>query len=234
MEEKLKEIQIKLNERLKSSGWSNKLRMFILSDEFYNILCTLAEQSNQGKKFTPTIKHLFRAFEECPYGQLKVVIIGQDPYPREGAADGIAFSCSHAELPSQIQPSLRTIHKALTEEGIEHDHQHDLAKWSNQGILMLNTALTTQIGIPGVHTKIWEPFMKYLFDVLGSETNVVYVLMGKTAQRWRSYIDEDLNFVFTCSHPAHAAYSQGNWYSNGVFKRTTDTVKKYHNYDIIW
>jgi uracil DNA glycosylase len=99
---------------------------------------------------------------------------------------------------------------------------------------MLNTSLTTQIGVAGAHAKIWEPFMKYLLDILSVDTGIVYVLMGKTAQSWRSYIDEDLNFIFTCTHPAHAAYTQGDWYSNGVFKHTTDTIKKYHNYDIQW
>jgi len=74
----LKEVQLKLYEQLKPSGWADKLKMFILSDEFYTILDTLLKQSMEGKKFTPTIKHLFRAFEECPYDKLRVIFVGQD------------------------------------------------------------------------------------------------------------------------------------------------------------
>lgn len=235
MKERLKETQQKLYEQLKPSGWADKLKMFILSDEFYSILEQLAKESSGGKKFTPTIKHLFRAFEECPYNELKVVIVGQDPYPKEGVADGIAFSCSKTSHPSQIQPSLKQIYKALDAEGIEHFHTYDLKAWSNQGILMLNSALTTTIGTPGAHTKLWEPFMQYLFDILNQQTGVVYIFMGKIAQSWRSHISEDKNFIFTCSHPASAVYNEGGlWYSNGVFKRASEAVKHLNNYDIKW
>jgi uracil-DNA glycosylase len=232
----LKDVQLKLYEQLKPSGWGDKLRMFILSDEFYKILNVLMQDSLAGKKFTPTIKNLFKAFEECPYDQLKVVMVGQDPYPKEGVADGIAFSCSRTNHPSEIQPSLRNIYKALDSEGIEHNHTYNLKDWSNQGILMLNTALTTNIGVSGAHAELWKPFMIYLFDVLNTrETGIVYVLMGKVAQEWRSHLHEDNNFIFTCSHPASAAYSADKeWYSNGVFKKTTETIKSNYNYDIRW
>lgn len=235
MNEKLKEVQYKLYDQLKPSGWADKLKMFILSDEFYKILERLAHESMSGKKFTPTIKHLFRAFEECPYNELKLIIVGQDPYPKEGVADGIAFSCSKTSHPSQIQPSLKHIYKALDDEGIEHFHTYDLKDWSKQGILMLNSALTTTIGTPGTHTKLWEPFMLYLFDILIQQTGLVYIFMGKIAQSWRSHISEENNFVFTCSHPASAVYNEGGvWYSNGVFKRASEAVKNLNNYDIKW
>jgi len=235
MEQRLKEVQHKLYEQLKPSGWADKLKMFILSDDFYNILKQLMTESLANKKFTPTIKHLFRAFEECPYDQLKVIIVGQDPYPKEGIADGIAFSCSKSQYPSQVQPSLRQIYKGLDAEGIEHFHTYDLKDWANQGILMLNSALTTTIGTPGAHTTLWEPFMKYLFDMLNQETGMVYVFMGKTAQSWRSHLSAENNYFFTCNHPASAVYNKGGiWYSNGVFKSTTETIKQLYNYDIKW
>lgn len=235
MKEKLKEVQYKLYEQLKPSGWADKLKMFILSDDFYNILEKLMRDSLSDKKFTPTIKHLFRAFEECPYSELKVVIVGQDPYPKEGVADGIAFSCSKTQHPSQIQPSLKQIYKALDAELVSHNHTYDLKHWSNQGILMLNSALTTTIGTPGSHTQLWEPFMKYLFDILNQETGIVYIFMGKIAQSWKEHISKDNNYIFTCSHPASAVYNKGGeWYSNGVFIRTTETIKKNYNYDIKW
>ena len=81
------DIQNKLYERLQDSGWGSKLKMFLLSKDFESILHTLYNDSQEGKRFTPVIKDLFRAFEECPYDKLKVVVIGQDPYPQAGVAD---------------------------------------------------------------------------------------------------------------------------------------------------
>ena len=235
MKTKLKEVQYKLYEQLKPSGWADKLKVFILSDDFYKILERLMHDSLSGKKFTPTIKHLFRAFEECPYDKLKLVIVSQDPYPRENTADGIAFSCSKTHHPSQIQPSLKHIYKALDEDGIEHFHTYDLKDWANQGILLLNSALTTTIGTAGAHAQLWEPFTKYLFDVLNQDTGIVYLFMGKAAQAYSDQINEDINFIFKCSHPASAVYNVDHkWNSDGSFKKVDEAVKKQYNYAIKW
>jgi len=233
-EEKLKDVQFKLYEQLKPSGWADKLKMFILSDDLYKILDKLMSESEAGNKFTPTVKHLFRAFEECPYRDLKIVFVGQDPYPKEGVADGIAFSCSKTHHPSQVQPSLRSIYQAMNDEGVEHSHTYDLKQWANQGMLMLNTALTTQIGTAGAHTELWKPFMKYLFDVLSVESGLVYVFMGKVAQGWMSYVNEDGNYIFTCSHPASAAYTGGRWDSSMTFSKVSKTIKEKYNLEIKW
>ena len=82
----IEEIKKKLYENLKPSGWHRVLRMFIFSSDFDNILLQLIKQTRDGKRFTPKVKQLFRAFEECPYTDLKVIIIGQDPYPQLGVA----------------------------------------------------------------------------------------------------------------------------------------------------
>src|SRR3972149_6188064 len=89
------DVQQKLYERLKLSGWANILKGFLLSEDFRTILEYLYKESIQGRRFTPRIKQLFRAFEECPYKDLKLVIMGQDSYPYLNVADGIAFSCSN-------------------------------------------------------------------------------------------------------------------------------------------
>ena len=87
------EIKEKFYNKLKKSGWDHPLRGFIFSKEFEDIIKTLYSQSMNGNKFTPVLKNIFQAFELCPYKDLKVVMIGQDPYPQIGVADGIAFSC---------------------------------------------------------------------------------------------------------------------------------------------
>src|SRR5687767_9132588 len=141
----LKDLQLKLYERLKPSGWGDKLKTFILGEEFFKILNTLLNESTNGKKFTPVIKDLFRAFEECPYDKTQIVFLGQDPYPGPNTADGIAFSCSRSEKPAA---SLKFIHKEIRETvypNAEYVPKNDLTYLSHQGILMLNTALTTTI-----------------------------------------------------------------------------------------
>jgi len=138
----LKEVQMKLYERLKPSGWGQQLKGFLLSDDFYSLLNKLLDQANDQKRFTPTMKQVFRAFEECPYDKLKVIIVTQDPYPYAGVADGIAFSCSNT---GKIAASLKYIFKDIeTNVYLDgYEWNPDLARWSNQGVLMLNTALTT-------------------------------------------------------------------------------------------
>ena len=104
MQQKLdiQDIKQKIFEKLEPSGWGKVLKPFIFSLEFEKILNDLYSMSTSGQRFTPVLKDVFRAFEECPYDQLKVVIVGQDPYPTLGVADGIALSCSKSE---KEQPS---------------------------------------------------------------------------------------------------------------------------------
>jgi len=228
----LKDVQEKLYEKLKQTGWDRVLKTFILSSDFYGILEKLWIESEDGKKFTPVIKDLFRAFEECPYDNLKVVLVGQDPYPKLGVADGVAFSCSK----SDIQPSLRYIYTGIAHEGIQCDNKPDLTHWSNQGILMLNTALTTQINKIGTHVELWKPFTSYLLNTLSAyNTGIVYIFMGKKAAEFSYLVDEDLNHKLYCSHPASAAYShQKYWDSNNVFGRTNDILQNMYNEQIKW
>ena len=180
----LKEIQLKLYEKLKPSGWGDKLKMFLLSDEFTQILEHLYKNSQADKKFTPILKDLFRAFEECPYDKLSVIIIGQDPYPTAGVADGISFSCAHTQ---KEQPSLKyifdEIERTVYSPNIPQDesiilregYNPDLKRWANQGILMLNTALTCEIGEIGSHIELWKPFTTHLMDVLNTyNTGMIY------------------------------------------------------------
>ncbi len=105
-ESEIDEIKQKLFDKLEPNGWGRVFKSFIFSSEFTEILSKLYQLSIADKRFTPTLKQLFRAFEECPYDKLQIVIVGQDPYPTFGVADGIAFSCGNTK---QLQPSLRFI-----------------------------------------------------------------------------------------------------------------------------
>jgi uracil-DNA glycosylase len=231
----LEDIKQKLYEKLEPSGWAVKLRSFIYSSDFDNIITQLARLSLDGKRFTPTLKQMFRAFEECPLNELKVVIIGQDPYPQIGVADGIAFSCSNTmELQPSLEYMLNEINRTVY-NGHPGSLDVDLARWSNQGILMLNTALTTTVGKIGQHYPIWKPFLAYLFDYLTwNETGLVYIYMGKQAQEWSDAVNDN-NYKFFVSHPASAAYNkQERWDSENVFVKANEVVEKQFNAKITW
>ena len=230
----IEQIKQKLYEKLEPSGWARKLRMFIFSSDFDNILLQLIRQTRDGKRFTPTVKQMFRAFEECPYDDLKVVILGQDPYPQLGVADGISFSCGNLD---EEQPILKYMLNAVNDTVYQKRESTDLdlKRWSNQGVLMLNSALTTIIGKTGQHYMLWRPFLAYLFDILTWDNNgLVYIYMGKKALEWKGAVNDN-NYKLTCSHPATAAYSEAEtWDCNNVFNETSIILKDNYDFKMIW
>lgn len=230
-------VKEQLKEKLKPNGWKVKLRMFIDSNQFDTIIEQLHKESTEdGKRFTPPLKYVFRAFEECPLDDLKVVVIGQDPYPTFETADGLAFSCS---LKPWIQPSLKAVFDAIDktvypEEKVKHDG--DLKRWANQGVLLLNSALTCQIGKPGTHYKIWQDFINYVIDMLNhTNTGLIFVLMGKKAQEFESLISEN-HYVLKTSHPMSAIYSGTSWDCDDVFNKINQILKQNNGseYKIKW
>lgn len=233
-ESEIDEIKQKLFNKLESNGWDKIFKSFIFSSEFTNILSKLYTLSTEGKRFTPPLKQVFRAFEECPYDQLKVVIIGQDPYPTLGVADGISFSCSNT---NKLQPSLKFILQEV-DRTVYGNHviseDLDLKRWANQGILMLNTALTVEVGKIGSHYDIWKPFTAYLLDLLNNHNpGLVYVYMGKKAEEW-SVLTGDNNYKFTVKHPASAVYNGSKWDSDDIFNKISAIIKNENNYEITW
>ena len=228
----LQEIKQKLFNKFAINGWDKVFRSFVFSSDFDDIITKLWDLSNDNKKFTPPLKQVFRAFEECPYDELKVVIVGQDPYPTIGVADGIAFSCSKSQ---KEQPSLRFILdevQKLYPDGYERPL--DLVKWSRQGILMLNTALTVEVGKIGSHYDIWKPFTAYLLDWLNNyNPGLIYVYMGKKAEEW-SELTNDNNYRFTVKHPASAAYNGSKWDSDNIFNKISSIVTNTTGNIITW
>lgn len=231
----IEDVKQKLYEKLKPSGWGDKLKTFIMSEDFDKILMQLLREAKNGERFTPVLKQVFRAFEECPYDQLKVVMIGQDPYPYIHVADGIAFSCSNT---GTIQASLKYIFKEIEETVYPttgYEWNPDLARWSNQGILILNVAMTTTIGKVGSHYKLWQPFLTFLFDILAYQNpGLIYVFMGKKAQEWADTIPDN-NLKVMTTHPAAAAHNkQERWDSGDMFNKVSQLTYKHYKYNIIW
>lgn len=201
----LQEVKDKLYEKLKENGWGPQLVNFIMTSDFDDILSFLLREAQDGKRFTPKVKHLFKAFEVCPFDKVNVVIIGQDPYPQINVADGIAFSCSNF---GKVEKSLDYMFKSIGKTTGSINNDPDLSRWSNQGILLLNSALTTTIGKPGTHQLLWKPFMAYVLDYLvWNRPNLIYVFMGKKAQDFADLIPDN-NYKIMVSHPASAAYNE--------------------------
>ena len=217
-----------LNNKLEESGWDRMLSPYVNGLSFDHIMNTLIEHVENGKRFTPKFKDVFNGFHECPYDKMKVVIVGQDPYPQLGVADGIAFSCSRK---GKTEKSLQYIFKALY--GEYEDHNNDLRRWANQGVLLLNTAFTCEINKIGSHYSIWKSFTNYLFENLDRhKPKTIFVLMGKKAEEWQILLPNQK--IFKVPHPASAAYKGGVWDHKDVFNQVNVELEKQGKTCIEW
>ncbi len=232
----LEEIKEKLIEKLQPSGWAQKLRGFIQSSDFDKVLETLYKLREDGKRFTPPLKQVFRSFEECPVDKLHVIIIGQDPYPHFGVADGLAFSCANTGKP---QPSLVKIFEAIDSTVYDNERREynpDLTRWANQGVLLLNSALTCEIDKVGSHYNVWKEFIAYVMDILNfTDSGLIFVLMGKQAQELEGLIGDHHHIIKT-THPAYASYTKQPWDCNNMFNEINRIITGQNgsDYTITW
>ena len=226
--ESLNILKDKLKLDVKKGNWDDILLPFINSKAYDDVVTSLVSLVEGGQRFTPQFKDIFNAFKECDYDNLKVVIVGQDPYPQLDVADGIAFSCSKK---GKTEKSLQYIFKALY--GEYEGYNNDLRRWANQGVLLINTALTVEVNKIGSHYWNWKPFTEYLFTTLNKKNkDVVYILMGRKAEAWQLLLSNQK--LLKCSHPASAAYRGGIWDSNDVFKKANDELEKQNKTLISW
>ena len=156
----------------------------------------------------PSIKDIFKAFKLCPYNNCRVVFIGQDPYPQRGVAQGVLFGNSSNTPENKLSPSLQIIKESVINFEIPHNlitFDPTLESWAKQGILMINSALTTEVGKTGVHMMMWRPFMiSFLRKMSTINTGIIYVLFGSQAQVLEPYINAN-NYVLKIEHPAYFA-----------------------------
>ena len=229
-------LRDKVNEKLNGSGWENYLSPYINGLNFDYLINKLVEGVNNGRRFTPKFKDVFNAFYECPKDDLKVVMVGQDPYPQLGVADGIAFSCSKkGKAEKALQYILKETIGDYTDTGrvMYTPAECDLRRWANQGVLLINTALTVEVNKIGSHYHLWESFIEYLFEGLNRCCpNTIFVLMGKKAQQLETLLPNCV--VFKCTHPASAAYRGGTWDSNGIFEKVNMELTKQEKACIDW
>jgi uracil-DNA glycosylase len=158
----------------------------------------------------PKGNEIFRAFDACTFDNLKVVILGQDPYPTRGHAHGLCFSCDASVRP--LPKSLQNIFKELQDDlGVTPPQNGDLNHWAEQGILLLNSILTVSEGQPLSHAKRgWEEFTDAVIETINNEkSGVIFVLWGSPAQAKAARVDVNKHHVLRAPHPSPLSAHRG-------------------------
>jgi len=211
--------------------WKKALKEEFKKDYWNSLTKTVREQYLKTKVYPPA-KNIFRAFDLCPLDQVKVVIIGQDPYHGALQANGLSFSVNE-DIP--LPPSLQNIYKEIHNDlGITPLQSGDLTRWARQGVLMLNSVLTVLANQPASHGGLgWEQFTDAVIKVLNlKRSHIVYMLWGRYAQTKGEVIDKNKNLVLTSAHPS--PYSVVNFYGNHHFSQCNEYLKKYGITPIDW
>lgn len=204
------------------ASWSEKLNQEFESDYFIRLVDFVKQEYKHypGCIF-PKGTQIFRAFNECPFEKVKVVILGQDPYPTRGHAHGLSFSVDSTVHP--LPKSLQNIYAELqTDVGVVRKNG-DLSDWANQGVLLINSVLTVREGQPGSHAnKGWEKFTDAVIQQLATHReNIVYVLWGSYAQKKGEHIDSSKNLVLKTVHPSPLSAYRG-FFGSRPFSRINE------------
>lgn len=208
----------------------------VLEEEFgkpyFEKLTTFVKDSYAHKTIYPPPKEIFSAFDNTPFNNVRVVILGQDPYHGPGQANGLAFSVRDSIRPP---PSLINIYKEIEQDlGKKVDRTNgNLERWAKQGVLLLNATLTVMANTPGSHqNKGWEEFTDAAIRALSDKrTHLVFLLWGAYAQKKGTIIDRQKHLVLTSAHPSPFSADRG-FFGNKHFSKTNDYLLS-HGYPII-
>ena len=213
-------------------NWAKYLEEEIKKDYFKNILNKLDIEKNNGKIIYPEKEKWFNVLNMNP-DDIKVVIIGQDPYHGENQAHGYSFSVQKG---IKIPPSLKNIYKEIEREfNIEMSQTNgDLTSWIEQGVFLLNTILTVEKSNPSSHKNIgWDKFTDKLIEIISDNyENVVFLLWGKFAESKKHLIKSEKHLILTSAHPS--PYSAHNFFGNNHFLLTNNYLKSKKIKEINW
>jgi uracil-DNA glycosylase len=182
----------------------------------------------------PPKNEVYRAFELCPWEQVRVVLLGQDPYPTKGHAHGLCFSVDPAVKP--LPKSLVNIFKERKNDlGLPDLPDGNLAHWAQQGVLMLNSVLTVEEGEPDSHKKMgWEQFTDAVIEKIAAEkTNIVFILWGAKAQAKAIQIDPSKHLILKSVHPSPLAAHRG-FFGSKPFSKTNAFLRMIGEREIQW
>lgn len=217
------------------NSWKEELSDEFEKDYFKSLVQFVkSERLTYPKSIFPKESQIFRALDACPMDQVKVVLLGQDPYPTRGHAHGLCFSVEKDVSP--LPKSLNNIFKELESDlGISPRENGDLNHWADQGVLMLNSVLTVREGEANSHAKQgWEKFTDAIIEILAKKkSGIVYILWGTKAQEKAKSVDESLNLIIRSPHPSPLSSYRG-FFGSKPFSRTNEYLREKGLESIQW
>ncbi|HRH55401.1 MAG TPA: uracil-DNA glycosylase [Candidatus Paceibacterota bacterium] len=220
-----------MNVRIEKS-WKERLSDEFDKPYFQELSAFVKEEYAQGNVY-PNPKHIFRAFELTPFDEVKVVILGQDPYHGPKQAIGLSFAVEEGVT---LPPSLRNIYKELESDLGNPVLKHgDLSRWAQQGVLLLNATLTVRASLAGSHQgKGWEEFTDAVIDTLSKEKeNLVFILWGNYARAKGARIDRAKHLVIESAHPSPFSATNG-FFGSKPFSRANEYLARTGQEPIAW
>jgi uracil-DNA glycosylase len=215
-------------------GWKSVLKDEFNKTYFQQIVTFLKTEKALGKIIYPPGPLIFNAFNQTPFEKVRVVILGQDPYHGEGQAHGLSFSVPAGKKPP---PSLANVFKEIQSDiGVQMPMQYgNLTKWAEQGVLLLNAALTVRAGEPFSHAKYgWAEFTDAVIQKISDKkTGIIFILWGKFAQEKLALIDESKHYVLKAAHPSPFSADKG-FFGCKHFSRTNAILTKNGLQPIDW
>lgn len=225
-------INIYLSEiKLKNMTWTDVLAP-IKNTEYFEVLWQKVKEEYKNNQCFPPKNQIFRALELTPFEEVRVVIIGQDPYHRAFQANGLCFSVSDKV---KAPPSLQNIYKELKDDlGIDKN-TNELDLWAKQGVLMLNATLTVRAHSPNSHKDLgWEKFTDFIIkEISDKKEHIVFVLWGAFAQKKIEFIDTQKHFVIQSAHPSPFSVHKG-FYGSRPFSKINQYLKSNNSPEINW
>lgn len=214
--------------------WKLALIDELTSQNMDNLREFLKQEYGSGKSIYPKVSQMFNAFNLTPLSNVKVVILGQDPYHGPGQAMGLSFS-----VPKMIPmpPSLRNIVKEMADDiGTVPPKHGDLTHWAQQGVLLLNASLTVEEGMAGSHQgKGWEQFTDAVIDVVNKQTsNTVFILWGSKAKLKGKFIDTEKHLILSAVHPSPLAANRGGFFGSKPFSKANEYLVQHGKQAIDW
>ncbi|NVK66777.1 MAG: uracil-DNA glycosylase [Flavobacteriales bacterium] len=217
------------------ASWKDQLSNEFEKDYFKSLIDFVkSEYATHKDGIFPKGNEIFKAFDACPFDQVKVVILGQDPYPTRGHAHGLCFSVEPHVRP--LPKSLNNIYKELeTDLGITPRDNGDLRHWADQGVFMLNSVLTVREGEANSHkNKGWEKFTDAVIEKLAEKREgIVYILWGSKAQEKGRVVNASKNKIITSPHPSPLSSYRG-FFGSKPFSQTNAYLTSIGKEPIRW
>ena len=201
---------------------------------YFKALIDFVKEEYASNQCFPPENLIFNAFEHCPFEDLKVVIIGQDPYHNYHQANGLCFSVNDGVA---HPPSLVNIFKEIEQDlGIPYPESGNLERWADQGVFLLNATLTVRAHEAGSHQKKgWEIFTDAVIKTISdNKEHIVFLLWGGFAKKKAKFIDAKKHHVLTSGHPSPLSANRGYWFGNKCFSVTNSILKTQGIKEVNW